>query len=183
MAFPHAYGESDSLSQGGHERIRIIPCAGYNNRQFDFQGVKMSFQRSLILSVSLMAAMAACADLTLQPANQECTLIGCNDQLSVKLVPALSLPYGALITSGSQTTKFTCTPQGVRDEEGPLVILDCWGEGFSIEPPAGEIKFSAFGDGATRSTTVTPAYDEVRPNGPDCAPVCRQGSVTLEPNG
>jgi hypothetical protein len=35
-------------------------------------------------------------------------------------------------------------------------------------------------DGVLLDTELTPTYEESRPNGPDCGPVCRQATVDLE---
>jgi len=66
-------------------------------------------------------------------------------------------------------TGLVCTP-----------IADHYTLGMEVSGTPKQLRFKLERDGATLvDETVEPSYQETRPNGPGCAPVCRQATVPL----
>lgn len=103
-----------------------------------------------------------------------CTQIGCIDGLFVRF--DVAPPPGAV--------RVELLPEG---ESGPRYTYDC----AATDPCHAGVRFPGFtGDYAVvRVTTsagvvnheVRPTYAESRPNGKDCPPLCRHGTVTVSP--
>ncbi len=106
---------------------------------------------------ALLLALAGCAG------GQDCTLIGCASQLTLRL------PAG--VAAGTACVEGVCTSQVV---DGALLV-----------------PLSRRADGATANVTVTlpgratsyegvVALSRTRPNGEACGPVCVNGTATVD---
>ena len=103
---------------------------------------------------------------------QVCTAIGCDSGLAVRVEGAS--------TTGAYRVELL--PSG---ETGPRYVAEC----PDASRCAAGVRFPGFtGDWTlvrvtTAQGTVTrevrPSYQELRPNGPDCPPICRQAVVTV----
>ena len=154
------------------------------------------------------------------PPPQACTLIGCQDQLTVTVTPAggvfpsgvhvvtASLP-GPVATTltcefsydaapGSTTAPVAkCTP-GLRlfifQKQNCTTVQRGDAVGRVCEPVAGQYQEQIAVDGTPSHVRLTqtvngstildealsPTYVETRPNGPNCEPVCRQATKSIE---
>lgn len=119
-----------------------------------------------------------------------CTLIGCMDQLEVRLKPAAgSLPtgvYSVLVKSsdfektfscGIGTASEQCSTQSTHQEEmffvdNALVLM------LQRQPASVTITTSRDGTKIDEAT-LTPKYDPVYPNGVECGAVCEQGKAEV----
>jgi hypothetical protein len=48
---------------------------------------------------------------------------------------------------------------------------------FNVAPA--QVNLRLIWDGGAIERNLTPAYETFQPNGPDCPPACRSGSVTI----
>lgn len=135
------------------------------------------------------------------PAPRACTEIGCEDGLRIELVRA-AWPAGnyrvQLDVDGTTTTcsgqlplrpceqgpSFNCEGAPVRFGESGCALP---AEAHSITDinlpttSAQRVTLTLEHDGALiGTTTLTPEYNEQRPNGPDCPPVCRNAGLRLK---
>lgn len=98
-----------------------------------------------------------------------CTLIGCDSQLTVAFATAPTSPWRVdVVAQNGATASFDC-PDLSRC--GPSAS-------FRDFLPAHATVTVSYG-GRTRSTTVTPSYSQVQPNGEGCGPTCTQATVTV----
>jgi hypothetical protein len=105
--------------------------------------------------------------------------MGCLDSLTVTLEGEVPADYTLQLTSA----------------DGPPLVVSCT-SAENAEPPAGqsarcEGSSVTFGvapahvnvrltwEGGALEKDLTPVYESFQPNGPDCPPVCRAGSVTI----
>jgi hypothetical protein len=112
-----------------------------------------------------LLALAACNG----PAEQACTMIGCNDGLRVDLdgfAPDEAFTARALV-DGAVVATAECAQGG---------CADVWLDGVAAPNVTIEI---ATESGQTWSATFAPEYAEVQPNGPGCPPVCLQAAVQM----
>lgn len=114
----------------------------------------------------LAVVLGACSQPP--PPSQVCTLIGCESGLSVVVEPTPQGSYTVIAEAGDTTRTVECTAQRQCAE----------GAFFSdFTPTNATIRVIAGSD--TTEQAVTPVYDTAQPNGPECPPTCRQGSVTV----
>lgn len=112
---------------------------------------------------------------------QTCTAVGCDDRVSVTLVPEIEVTYDVTFVLDGEPGSFTC----VRIEEGvwgsPSYVGDCDGSLFGLlgKPESVEITVSAEDGSWNGSLIASPAYTVLHPNGPDCPGVCRQAGLTM----
>ncbi len=159
----------------------------------------LSFLSSMVLGASLLVA---CGD---GPGSVGCTEIGCSDQLDVVLGPignkfASSLPLSISICIDAKGCEafvveasggmLQCRPDGGEtlgscslDDKGNVTVSPGLGVGGTLTAGQHDVEMTVKDkDGmvlVTGSEKVT--LKETRPNGPDCEPVCLQGSVTFPP--
>ena len=109
---------------------------------------------------------AACGQRGTDPSAIACTEIGCSDGLAVELerVGAATIE---LVEDGVTRHSFECSAGAACRTFVP---------GYT--PARVEIVMRQ-GD-TSRRHTVQPGYTINRPNGPDCPPVCRQATVTVD---
>ena len=151
-------------------------------------------KNSLLVLISLsLFGLTSCG-----VANDACTLIGCSDALVVELHADGERPrpgnYEVELVADGETT--TCSFQ---------FLLVCEGGGHCVEPSTSTCPEATFdtarvdpvfsipvsgtpmsvdyvvrvADEEVASGTVTPEYETVRPNGPDCEPVCQQATARV----
>ena len=87
------------------------------------------------------------------------------------------------LSADGEPLMFECGAAGLLSPD-PGGRAECDASGFSVPrgPRAVTVTVRPLRDGGlapARSATATPAYQEVRPNGPSCEPVCRVGAITL----
>ena len=99
-----------------------------------------------------------------------CTLIGCDDQLTVALASAPAAgPWRVdVVTANGETASFEC-PDASRCGASAI---------FRNFAPTRATVTVTYG-GRTGSTQVTPSYAQVQPNGKECGPICTQATVTV----
>lgn len=115
-----------------------------------------------------------------------CTLIGCDDFLSITLVHAgptegaWSVTIAAQDGSGDHGCTFTVDASG-QIEDDTCNVVDIGTELVLYAPASwAAIDVSVTIDGiAVGSASETVAYTMVAPNGPECGPVCTQGNVDV----
>ena len=115
----------------------------------------------------LAGALVGCSPST--PPSQACTLIGCDSGLTVVVDPT---PAGSFRVEadapGDSTRAVECSAQ-----------QPCANGAFfrDFTPESATIRVIVSSDTTTRS--VTPVYEALQPNGPQCPPTCRQATVTV----
>ena len=102
-------------------------------------------------------------------ANEQCTLIGCEDALAVDVygIPSQTLVTIEAITAGQATRTMTCTSAG----ESCMVR-------FGEFAPS-EVIMRVSWTGRTTDIAVVPSYSPVYPNGRDCGPACRTTRIAI----
>lgn len=164
--------------------------------------------RPVALAAVLAAAMAtlpACNTDSGSFGGIACTEIGCQDGFILMLSPSDGWPQGAyefaLETEAGKTTckgsiplppcgqsGLTCATTPDRGEKNPRVAISgCALDGASqsfpqIDFPDGpaQVNVRIAKDGTTLVNQVfTPQYTTSSPNGPQCGPVCRQSSASM----
>lgn len=122
--------------------------------------------RFAILLAGLL--LAACANDRNGPV--ACTEIGCSDGLRVRLLGSHPATFTITATASDGLTRsIRC---GVDRPCGNIVFLP------DFAPERATVRVES--DAGTVEREFTPTYEEVRPNGPGCPPVCRQGEVEIE---
>lgn len=99
-----------------------------------------------------------------------CTLIGCTDGLTVALAtrPAGAFRIELRVPGVATPYVFDC-PDPARCASGALFE--------ELTPEAATVTVTTARGSVVRE--VRPTYTTSRPNGDDCPPVCRQGTVTV----
>ena len=96
-----------------------------------------------------------------------CTGIVCTSALVVALDGAVPSSYTIEARGPNETRRFTCTEASLCTE---AVFEDFRPTQVTIEV--------TWAEGST-AQTLTPVYETVQPNGPDCPPVCLIAVVTI----
>ena len=97
------------------------------------------------------------------PVVTACTQIGCSDGLGVE-IDGFTEEVEIELAAGGETRTLTCVPPGPCSHFIPDFMPE-------------EVTMTAFLADREEERTFTPEYRDVRPNGPDCPPVCRQANV------
>lgn len=97
-----------------------------------------------------------------------CTGIQCTNALVVEFQGAVPSSYTIEVRGPNETRRFTCTEASLCQE----AVF----EGFTPVQATIRLEWS----GGTFEEVVTPVYQTVQPNGPDCPPICLRGVVTIE---
>lgn len=96
-----------------------------------------------------------------------CTLIGCEDGLSVQVSNSLNQSLTVNVRSGAQLIgTFTCTAG-----------QPCAGFIRNQTPPNVTVEVTSQAGTVTRN--YMPEYRLSRPNGPNCPPECRQATINV----
>lgn len=120
--------------------------------------------------VAIMGLVAGCAGVEPEPEpepQQVCTLIGCNDGLSVQVTSAVTQSITVTVRANNQVIRtFRCEPGNpctsfIEDQMPTSVSV-------TVEAPGGTV-----------NRVYTPEYRTARPNGPNCPPTCRQATITV----
>ena len=117
------------------------------------------------IATILLAGLAAACSSTNAPDERMCTLIGCSSGLSIAIEGPADGPFTIEASDGSVMETFAC-PAGARCERATF---------DEFTPEQVTVRVIAGGDTAT--TTSTPTYTTLQPNGPGCPPTCRQATV------
>lgn len=127
------------------------------------------------IPILLVFFLAACNPPA--PTVQACTEIGCSDEVAVIVSGALPAAYTIdLAAAGLETISLTCT----NGQSSEASIHECRPDGAVFRGLApDEVTVTLTWEGGIVSDTVQPTYATTQPNGPDCPPTCRQGSLTL----
>lgn len=135
--------------------------------------------RPTLLSALVFVAMlmlAGCAGVPGQPppGAQACTEIGCSSGLIVELEGAVPASFQIeAATAGADAQVAEC-PDGA-----PAIECDPSSVFFRDFLPD-DVQITITWDGQSVTQEFAPAYEELRPNGPGCPPVCSQARVTIE---
>ena len=133
------------------------------------------------LTLAGTVVLSACSGLSPEAEPpQMCTLMGCLDSVTVilegnlpvdytlELAPPEGPPVSVHCVSGENAEPIQ-VPTGRCEESG----------GTFIEFAPGQVHATLTWDRGSVEADLTPVYVTTQPNGPDCPPVCRAGSVTL----
>ncbi|MGV3523422.1 MAG: hypothetical protein ACO1RX_04320 [Candidatus Sericytochromatia bacterium] len=119
--------------------------------------------------------LSACLLLGCQqsPEGQSCTLIGCQDGLSVRVDSAVGTAFTLELKTPDGATRSLICPAGGEGAiclNETVLISDYLPEQLSVTLTAGE---------RSVSRDFTPVYIQNEPNGAGCGPSCKQGSVEI----
>jgi hypothetical protein len=105
-----------------------------------------------------------------------CTLIGCFDRLSVSINGDIPSDYVMVVeTPGHEPLTVHCV-NGQDVEASRPSKAHCEPGGFTYWNSAPKwIKITFRWEGREITKKVRPDYENFRPNGPDCPPMCRVG--------
>jgi len=155
---------------------------------------------TLLLALALASCSQAGSESRSPGAAQACTEIGCLNGLHLTWAQGSWKPGAYTIEVTLDGTKVTCEGQlplpacasgaGFHCSPGALVRLGESGcalppeqhglAGIDIETMPAHVRVAVRrGGDEVGAQELTPQYRESRPNGPDCEPVCRQASGTL----
>lgn len=101
---------------------------------------------------------------------QDCTLLGCNDSLHINVRTASSTAVGTFtgtVTADGTSQRIACPSS--RCDDGTFVLSGA---------PA-FVRVEVATSSGVGSLELEPAYEENRPNGPNCSPVCKSGQLEV----
>lgn len=117
---------------------------------------------------------------------EACTEIGCNDQLTVRLPDddwtgsAVELCIGDLCGTVSELDQAEQEIAGALDG---VIVLDAgeliWRGSPGEVGEDAEVRIDVTSDSGGTGTRVAPEWEENRPNGDDCPPVCRVATIEM----
>ncbi|MCO4761322.1 MAG: hypothetical protein KC502_07450 [Myxococcales bacterium] len=126
-----------------------------------------------LMSLLSVAALAGCGVTN----NAACTEIGCANQVLLRPVApsgALQTAVSGSITLQEGTFAFNCSAKA------PTFIVSCTADGLVVMTDQAEFTIDLVTDvGGTTGHVVKPVYVTSRPNGPNCEPICKQGTVDV----
>lgn len=99
-------------------------------------------------------------------APKACTTAGCASGLRVVLEGTPTDPFTVTATDGAASESISCEQ---------ATECDLFFEGFTPQ----QVTISYQSDGHLVEETFSPGYEQSRPNGEDCPPVCLNGVVVL----
>jgi len=120
------------------------------------------------MSAALVALLAGCTGSL----DQVCTLLACENGLTVNLTQAPAGAYSIEVFTAAAAN-------------GPHYIFQCASAAncgtttFFAEFTPANVVVRVTTQAGTREESVTPGYQQVRPNGPNCGPECKQASITV----
>lgn len=133
----------------------------------------------LLVIIAVAVAVNAFLKSPLSPTHM-CTLIGCRDYLELTLSHEPPQEYIVQVTSGSgDTMSVTCAP-GSINATAPLSPTCQAGKVLFYEFAPQEVTIKITWQGGSYTLTGRPTYTTFMPNGPDCPPECRKGSMQVE---
>lgn len=132
-------------------------------------------------SILLLTLLTGCPDNGSNGTPDACTEMGCEDGYTIEVVGPGGSEVGDLwvaVTLGGVTVEADCAAGAMAAFDGfscglGMIQLHYVEETVDlvVEATDGELGWGG---------TIEPEYAEVYPNGPDCPPVCLQGSEILE---
>ncbi|MEZ4370530.1 MAG: hypothetical protein R3B07_06880 [Polyangiaceae bacterium] len=138
----------------------------------------------LILAFGLLG-LWSCGDST-----QACTLAACDDHLSIDLAQSFSAAEAYSVTlelddetlhCEGQGSAFTCT--GIEGGWEPAQVVVSGGQVRGVALPRAPSHFhlvmTSNGVVVVDEAVNEITYSRVEPNGPECGPICNNGSVEL----
>jgi len=152
----HASGDE------ARSRRRVVDRLSHPPITAHFAGMHRASIRLLVL----MAGLVTCRDEPIV-----CTLIGCNDVLTVAIAGA---PTQTLVTVVATQLD---APVASMSSSCTATTGSC-SVSFSGFAPS-NVRIDVSWDSQTKQVTVQPAYQISRPNGPDCPPACRFATVSV----
>lgn len=141
------------------------------------------------IRVTLLLTMIILAHLSVgcikiksnSPTLQECTLLGCENTLSISMSGDIPNEYTLMVTDseGNDIIKSCISGEGrsLSNSSGG-VICESWGVSIRNYSPDDLIITIDWANGSM-SESFRPTYEQFRPNGPGCPPVCRVGMVSI----
>lgn len=107
------------------------------------------------------------------PISLSCSDVACIDLLQVRVLGALPDTFAIDVEVPGEGTATLACPGACFDGTG--------GKYFFLESTPGTVVVTVRGadGGSIASQEFTPRYEDFRPNGPGCLPVCRNGIVAL----
>lgn len=134
------------------------------------------------LALLLLPCFVACGD---DGGGRFCTEIGCTDGLTLRLLaPETGFAdgsYVAAVTLGDDTSTCTWEVSGAVSGECETTVFTSTEIALTFMSTPAEVSLELTRDGSTVVTqALTPDYDTVQPNGPDCEPTCRQAVIPIE---
>ncbi len=120
----------------------------------------------LIMLLAASALFVSCNALDIE---EKCTLIGCSDGLIVRIDGVAPASYTVAVQSGGKETLVTCNPTS-----------PCTGGTFVAGVTSQNVQVEIRLPDRTVRRAATVTYQETRPNGDDCEPVCRQAIITMK---
>ena len=117
-----------------------------------------------LVPVAAIVLVSACSS---NEAEVACTMIGCENGLSIEVNGTLPFPYKVHVRAGGETLhSFDCAANepctAFVANHTPREVT------IAVETPQGEV-----------SNTYVPEYRTSRPNGPNCPPECRQARIQV----
>lgn len=133
----------------------------------------MSITSSKLCVLSLLFLLLSCTSSL--PERQECTLIGCEDGLNLRLEPMPERFTLSLTASDGEHRTLSCPSENLQE-------AICFPEQVFIPrftPSSLKLQLR-FGNDQLKEAELTPEYSTQYPNGQSCEPACRQGTLTLQ---
>ena len=113
-----------------------------------------------------------------------CTQIGCGDAVSISFPDWPDGAYTMEVTADGRAVRQSCTSSQRKTFEGEGVVGVSGGPcGISIPGTPEVIRVRFSGAHGTVTRTIRPGYEDYRPNGPRCEPVCRGAAGVFRPEG
>ena len=140
----------------------------------------MKLIRSSLLSLSFALCLlaAACA-----PEPRICTQIGCIGSTLALRFPGLPAgKYTVVVQAGGKTFKESCTASpAVTTDHGDTVSFRGGPCAVTFRTDATAVQVTLHDpDGKATTRDFTPNYEDFRPNGPHCEPVCKRAIVEFK---
>ena len=139
------------------------------------RNITLLFAALTTLAIAIAAILVACGDFG--PVTS-CTEIGCDHQLTINFVDEDGAPldeFSGEMTYDGEAIEFECEP----GDDAYGTEYHCRQGALIVSASPEEVVIDVSSGDLSASTTLTPEYDEVQPNGPDCPPTCEQGEETV----
>lgn len=121
----------------------------------------------LILTIGLLLLLTGCTSNEEVP--QACTMIGCESGVRVEFAQAPPHPFTVQVTFPDGTSQSASCDRPGSCVDGVFFAGDT--------PDRVTVRVTTATGTATHS--LEPVYRSTQPNGPDCPPTCRQGTVRV----
>ncbi len=138
---------------------------------------------SIVALALLLGAGSSCA-------SQTCTEVACDDTLTFHFDEKVPRDYTLTVEIAGKTGTADCTSAALSDTSAELLAnlsgeldfgVSCGPDFVSLFSSPGNVAIVIeFSDGTTTNADAKPVYEENRPNGEDCGPVCDQASFDID---